>query len=227
MVLTMSVLQTALDQLGNELVNCSDGCNGISCNQKKGILPRCLFLEYPDKKRRGCLAVGLNPGISDKYERYFYKQHGNSYCSFKKYWKQELYKKGYHIKVHKLIQGIGLDGPIIWTELVKCEKAKGSKLLPLDTLRHCMKRFLLRELVPELIPIDWPIIGIGKQAFDVLCYIAPERTVIGVPHPTGAWGNSFNNKLFPSGSMNEKFRKLIVKAISSGDPSAIWLGSKK
>lgn len=221
----MAALQAYLDQLGYELVKCSDGCWGIEHDRKNGILPRCLFLEIQDPKERGCLAVGLNPGKSNDAERDYYKKNGNSYCSFKNYWNQELYKIDYHSKVRKLIQCVGLNGPIIWTELAKCERSKETSQLPIDTLRHCTSRFLLREL--KQVPSNWPIIGIGKQAFDALCYIAPERTIIGIPHPTGAWGRSFDKKLFPSGSMNEECKKHAIDAIRSCDPKAIWLGSMK
>jgi hypothetical protein len=227
MVLTMAALQTDFDQLGfdrlcNELVSCTDGCFGISNDRDMGILPRCLNLEHAQAEGRGCLAVGLNPGESDKCERDYYIQQGISYCSVKSYWNQKLHEIDYHSKVRKLIRCVGLNGPIIWTELAKCERSKESRQVPLDTLRHCARRFLLREL--KLVPPNWPIIGIGKEAFVALSYIAPERAVIGVPHPTGAWGRSFDKKLFPCGLMNEERRARAVDAISSAELKAVWLG---
>jgi hypothetical protein len=35
----------------------------------------------------------------------------------------------------------------------------------------------------------WPIFGVGGEAYKAIAYRFPERTVIGVPHPTGSHGH--------------------------------------
>jgi hypothetical protein len=152
----MDLLQPAIDNLGDELVNCPDGCVGIWQDRTIGVLPRCLILERPRAEGRGCLAVGLNPGTSNDHERAFYVQHGISYGAVKVYWQSQIAQIPYYSKARRVIDAIGLAGPIIWSDLAKCENPEGVKkqLPPLQTLRHCTQRFLRREL--ELTPSDWP-----------------------------------------------------------------------
>jgi hypothetical protein len=52
-----------------------------------------------------------------------------------------------------------------------------------------MYSFLQREL--GVIPDTWPIVAAGKESYKAVAYSFPRRTVIGVPHPTGAFGHFF------------------------------------
>lgn len=218
-------LQTGIDQLGAELVNCADGCVGIWQEQTAGVLPRCLILERADAQGTGCLAVGLNPGTSKQAERAFYVERGITYDSLKVYWQSAIAQIPYYSKARRVIDELGLHGPILWSDLAKCENTEGVKKQtpPLNTLRHCARRFLRREL--ELAPPDWPILGIGWEAYRTLAYLVPERAVIGIPHPTGAYGPF--SWLFENGSMRHDIRARAVAALRVGDPGAVWLGRIK
>jgi hypothetical protein len=225
MVLAMAALQTCLDQLGDELVNCGDGCAGIWQDRKIGVLPRCLILERPNSEGRGCLVAGLNPGTSSPGERNFYIQHDVSYDTLKHYWQSSVAQIPYYSKLRRLIGSIGLTGPIVWSDLAKCENPLGVKnqLPPLQTLRHCTQRFLFREL--ELIPLEWPVLGIGWEAYRALAYRVPRRAVVGIPHPTGAWG-AFA-QLFVGGAMKEEIHAKAINAMHPDEPKAVWLGRIK
>jgi len=227
MVLAMATIEIDLDQLGKELVNCSDGCADIVCNQRKGILPRCMILERPNAKGRGCLAVGLNPGPSKAFERTFYIKHGISYRTVKEYWHENNSKIPYYSKSRRIIDAIGLTGPIIWSDLAKCENKLSLKNQPprLQTLRHCYHRFLRHEL--ELMRDKWPVLGFGWEAYRALAYLVPKRAVIGIPHPTGSHGH-FTALFEPNnGPMKGNIREMATKAILSPEPMAVWLSGKK
>jgi hypothetical protein len=226
MVFSMTTLQTGFDRLGNELVNCSDGCADILCNQRKGILPRCMILEIlnRDAKGRGCLAVGLNPGPSKDKERSFYRKNGILYSTVKDYWLENNRKIPYYSKSRCIIDAIGLNGPIIWSDLAKCENKLSVTNKPprLQTLRHCTQRFLLQEI--KLTPSDWPVLGFGWEAYRALVYLVFERAVIGIPHPTGSHGH-FPALFEPNnGPMKKRFRRIAIDAIQAKKPEAVWLG---
>ena len=87
----------------------------------------------------------------------------------------------------KLVHALELKGPVLWTELVKCQSEPEVKELPVQTLRTCSGEFLRREL--ERLPENWPLFGVGWEAYKALAYLFSARTVIGVPHPTGSYGH--------------------------------------
>lgn len=124
----MSVLQEAIDRLGAELVMCGDGCAGIWRDQSKGLLPRSLFLERPEATGRGCLAVGLNPGTSSARERAFYLDSEITYDRVKAY-RTSIANIPYLMRARSVIDQLGLSGPIIWSNLAKCENESGRKEL--------------------------------------------------------------------------------------------------
>jgi hypothetical protein len=190
--------------------------------ERAGVLPRGLILERPQAKGKGCLAVGLNPGTSTGNERSFSVQREGSYAAVKFYW--QIAHIPYYSKARRVIDGLGLSGPIIWSNLAKCENAHGveKQLPPLQTLRHCAQRFLSREL--ELTPTDWPVLGAGWEADRALAYLVPERAVIGIPHPTGAYG-AFA-QLFLNGVMREEACARAFEAMRR-EPKAVWLDRMK
>src|SRR5437867_983133 len=142
----MHALHERIDGLGAELVTCRDGCVGILQKQTAGVLPRSLFLERADAVGRGCLAVGLNPGTSKPAERDFYQEHGATYDRVKEY-RIRIAKGPYFARTLRVIDELGLTGPVLWSNLAKCENdIDRDGLPPLQTLRHCTRRFLAREL---------------------------------------------------------------------------------
>jgi hypothetical protein len=216
-------LRAAIDQIGTELVNCGADCAGIHRNREAGILPRCLILERGESSGRGCVAIGLNPGRSPEAERHFYVRFGCTYESVKDYWHSHVAKIQYYVKARRLIEQLGLDGPILWSDLAKCENAAESKVPPLQTLRQCSGRFLSQEL--EAAPSEWPIVALGWEAYRALAYLVPRRAVVGIPHPTGSWG-AFS-QMFEDGSIRPGLRERAVTAMSGVPPKAVWLGQIK
>ncbi len=217
----MPGLQEAIDRLGTELVACSDCCAGIWCDQSKGILPRTLFLERPEAVGRGSLAIGLNPGTSKLRERSFYLEAGTTYSNVKTY-RASIGGIAYFERTRKIIDQLGLRGPIIWSNLAKCENASGQKEIPpLQTMRHCAGRCLARELA--IAPADWPIVALGRDALVALGYLAPARTVIGIPHP--------KSRAFPKILENGELRKELVScasaALTAVQPTVVWLTTEK
>jgi hypothetical protein len=221
----MRTLQESIDRLGVELVRCTDGCSGIRQEQTAGFVPRLLILDRPDAKGRGCLAIGFNPGRSDQAERDFYLKSSISYKRLKKYW-LTITTIDYVARTRQLIDQIGLTGPIIWSNVAKCEKAAGrSELPPMQTMRHCASRFLCREL--ELAPHDWAVLAIGSGAYDALSYLAMTRTIIGIPHTTGGGGVDFNKMFGTDGLLQKDIKKRARQALKATEPIAVWLGTNK
>lgn len=219
----MSSLQEAIDQLGTELVMCVDSCARIWQDQSKGILPRSLFLERPEATGRGCLAVGLNPGTSSARERAFYLNSEITYDRVKAF-RTSIANIPYLARARSIIDQLGLSGPIIWSNLAKCENESGRKgLPPLQTLRHCTRRFLIRELAAT--PADWAVLGIGWEAYRALAYLVRERAVIGIPHPTGGYRDF--RKMLEKGRLREEIKERAARGLHPPEPGAAWLGSEK
>jgi len=160
----------------------------------------------------GCAIVGINPGHAKKDEINFYKREGAKYDVVVKYWHKKITSRRYYVKLRGLMDSFGLSGPILWTELAKCENAPGINFPPLKALRMCTGQFLTREL--EVIPPKWPLIGIGMEAYKALAYCYPAKTVIGVPHPTGAYGDKFSRHV-PGGRMHSESKAAVHNALSN------------
>jgi len=214
-------LEEAIDGLGAELVQCTDGCAGIWLDQSRGIIPRTLFLERATTPGRGCVAVGLNPGRSKERERSHYRQGELSYEKLKEY-STKLAGIAYFARTRSVIDQLGLAGPILWSNLAKCENESGRKgLPPLQTLRHCTRRFLRRELAA--LPADWVALGIGREAYRALAYLLPERSVIGIPHPTGGYRDF--RKMIEGGRLRDEVVRRAGDVLRSVEPSTAWLGA--
>jgi hypothetical protein len=175
-----------IDRLGNELVKCNFDCEGITNNPKKGVLPRSLLPEERCGETR-CIVVGLNPGRCKSAEKRFYLEHDLSYDSTKEYFFQRgLKDKPYFKRTREIVSLLGYEGDILWTDLVKCECSGKNGVLPVQTLRVCINRFLRREI--ELFDAQM-IFALGNDAFKFCALSFPNHLVVGVPHPTGSYGN--------------------------------------
>lgn len=86
----------------------------------------------------------------------------------------------------------------------------------METFRCCTKRYLRKEL--ELFPTDWPIFAVGKETYKSLAFLYPEKTVIGLFHPTGSYGKYYTNLL-------DKIDKIPDKTAfrQSLNNKAVWL----
>ncbi len=215
----MKDLKAAIALIGQQMVSCNHKCVDISCDQSQGMVPRCLILESAGRLDGvGCVMVGINPGHASATEIAYYKDKGAKYKDIVQYWQDAISPQLYYMRLRKLIKAFGLNGPILWTELAKCENAAGIKSPPLKALRTCTGRFLTEEF--KAIPLEWPIFGIGWEAYKALTYLYPARTIIGVPHPRGAYGNHFLRLL----QLNSESKKLVSRALSSRG-ELLWLGS--
>jgi len=220
----MRQLESKIARLGRKIVMCNvKKCSGIDRNRSEGVLPRCLILEPAGRGARGgCVVIGINPGQATDKEKQHYKTDGATYDAFRRYWKNDLESKHqYYERTRKLLESFGLRGSILWTDLVKCQREDGAKgLPPMATLRKCSGRFLSKELA--LIPVQWPLIALGTEAFKALAYMYPDRTVIGVPHPTGAYGDKFSAHL-PDGRLHDESNNAVQKSLSRPTGQLLWL----
>ena len=195
----------------------------VVCDPKNGIVPRCLIYEEDERSAsdRGSVIVGINPGRSAGSspravrEREFYKSRGCSYEVIVEYWNKEIRNYCYYVRSRAFVDSIDLHGPILWTELVKCESPKNVEL-SVQTIRDSINRYLFKEL--EVIPEDWPLIALGGEAFKILGYRFPGRTVIGIPHVTGSRGQFL--KLFSQNKINPDAKKHLNIILADKNPIA-------
>jgi len=191
----MRELKIHINKIGEDLVQCDNNCASIAKSLDKGIIPRCLYIEDKDRDgEKGCVIVGLNPGKSSKRESEmdYYKKNGFSYQSTIEYWELNLYNHPYYKFLRDFVTCLRLDGPILWTELIKCESDSNNGTLPLQTCRICTNKFLRKEM--ECVPSEWPLIAVSRESHKALSYLFPNKSVLGVPHPTSSRGNF--SKLF-------------------------------
>jgi hypothetical protein len=220
-----AVLQRSITQIGQQVVQCLGACAGVVHDAAAGILPRCPIIERAECGGRGCLVVAPHPCRSKPQEQACYRERGPSYEVVTTYWRQNVDQISYYKSLRQLFDLASLTGPIIWSNLAKCENsadAKGS--MPLQTLRVCATHFLQKEL--EVTPKAWPAFGLGRDAYKALAYLEPTRTVIGIPHPTGSSGQF--RELFIKGRLiNGRLRDHVAKAISAAladvTPVAVWV----
>ena len=217
------MLAAQIRLIGEHLVHCQEPCAGVQQAPQTGILPRGLLLERRDPEGRGCLVAGLNPGRSTAAERAFYLDRGVSYEAVTQYWQEKACRGPYYIRLRKLVTALGLSGHLLWSDLAKCESAPETPgLLPLQTLRTCSGRFLRAEL--SALPPAWPLFGVGTEAFKALAYLEPTRTVIGVPHPTGARG--WFAALYQDGGLKPEVVEAAHTALASPLPTTVWLSAR-
>lgn len=216
----MREIEAEVARIGRRMVKCSVGCPGIECNQRKGVLPRCLFWECGRVVTSGCAVIGINPGRAKPDQMEYYRKVGATYKATVQYWEHNIKTRHpYYVRTRDLIRSLGLNGPILWSELAKCQTEPGMDgLPPLETLRTCSGRFLQKELA--MIP-RWPLVGLGREAFKALAYLYPNRTVIGVPHPTGAYGNKFT-ALYRGRELQNNRRK-VRNALTGLPGRLLWL----
>lgn len=221
----LPTINQEIRKIGCEMLNCSQNCPGISLNQKNGILPRCLIFEARESTdlKNGCVIVGINPGHCKPDEREYYLGNGISYDSILEYWRQRISGCKYYMALRKFGEELGLIGPILWTELVKCENKQGLRELPLRTFRTCTMKYLSQEL--DIAPADWPLIAVGKEVYHALAYLYPKRILIGIPHPTGSYGH-FKKLFNEEARLLEQFKQTFTQMKASFG-SLAWFDGKK
>jgi hypothetical protein len=193
---------SAINALGRELVNCPLDCTGIDNSKKEGMIPRCINLEYENRNPSGksVIIAGMNPGRAKPKERELYIKNNCSYPSHTEFMKNMLKegKNKYHSEIKEVVNLLGFEGFILWSEIVKCQSKKDSKHLDVQTIRNCAHRFLKKEI--ELFP-NSPIIAIGNESFKTCSLLFPERQIIGIEHPSG---KNRNYNLFKKNLLKNK-----------------------
>lgn len=206
-------------KIGEEITKCEWQCDGMCKDKAKGILPRGLYLE----KRHGnkpIIILGLNPGMADEKEKAYFKELGDDYSYKEKYFFDNYLNIPFYKRSREFADAIGYDGDILWTELVKCESINKHEI-PMIAMRNCINRFLIREI--ELMP-DAPIIALGNEAFQFCSLAIPKRFIIGVPHPTGAFGAQLPRLTKQILSNRDHYLKLISESRDThGNAKAIKL----
>lgn len=198
-------LKKQIYALGEKLVKCPNGCDGVEVNLSEGILPRSLILETR-RGKQGVIVIGINPGRARKSEQKFYRDNGGGYKNVVEYWQKDISQKHKYYKgLRKFVNEVGLRGPILWTELFKCQCPNKRKIkdISMQTYRRCFDSFLCKEL--KYVPKDWPIIAVGNDTYKTLALMYRERGVIGVLHPSTRYSrfrlffgkNSIENGLRP------------------------------
>lgn len=213
-------------KIGRELVMCDAPCERVCRNQADGVLPRGLILEEDGRTDGiGCMVIGINPGRASVEERKFYRSQGSTYESVVAWWASEIRSTHpYYTRLRGFLDQVKLTGPILWTEVAKCENdpAVRGVLSPL-TLDARMGRFLDREL--SELPLKWPLIAVGKATFRALVFRRLDRTVIGVPHPTGSRGHF--HRLIPAGVLEPSVQRRMSEELDAAETKHLWLGRSR
>jgi hypothetical protein len=208
--------------IGERVHACTLGCAGVRCEPGTGFQPRGPLLSRADSPEAGVLIVGMNPGRASAPEvEQLAQELGHAAWNT---WAQRHVAGGNHYvdRLFRLVDALGVDGPVIWSNVAKCETIEEARGVPLNTLRTCAFRFLLHEL--RTLPLSWRIVAAGRDAFVALSYLAAERTVLGVPHPTGAYP-TFRRLFDENWRLRDQIERLTKTQIDESVPSAVWLGS--
>jgi hypothetical protein len=168
--------------------------------------------------RKGSIVVGLNPGQSSEFQRHYLLERGCTFAAVTDWFVDHGMDYPYYALLRRLLDCLGRDGPILWTELAHCETEADLVRLPLQTFRTCTGAFLQREVA--LFPATWPLFAVGTESYNGLAYRFPRRTVIGVPHPTGSRGHF--HALFKNGRLRSRVATRGQRALGT-KAAAIWL----
>jgi hypothetical protein len=216
-----------IPKIGNKVVRCKNHCTGIINDPREGRIPRCILFDLQGSQEAvGCIIVGINPGRMknncNELNHYLINKKRLSYNTLLDLWNSSDKEHSYYKFLRMFVNKIGLKGPILWTELVKCEKSSAKSYIPLQTFRTCTNKFLTKEI--KHTPIDWPIIAIGREAHKALSYLYPSRSILGIPHPTASKGN-FSN-LFDDKKLENPLKLDIQNKIGfflNNEGSELWL----
>ena len=208
-----------LEELGNKLVKCNLNCEDTYSDPNKGVIPRGLIYEHRTGNQK-VIVVGLNPGKCRKKEQDYYLDNGISFQSIQNhFFGSNLHRRPYFARIRNLIDFLDFHGDILWTDLAKCQCAGKNGVLSIQTLRVCIDRFLRREV--DLFNADI-MFTLGNRAFDFCALSFPKHFVIGLPHPTGSYGNFFKLTkridLFP-----DLYRAELGKRYLHGNVRAVHL----
>lgn len=224
----MDKIRDHIRRIGEEMLLSHPHYPDVALDRQKGILPRDLIFDENggSGQSRGCLVVGLNPGFSDAPEQAYYRKYGSTYQAIVDYWNLRVKDVPYYSKLRAFVDAFGIKGPVLWTEVVHCEMVNDKIPLSDATILDSAKRYLARELTP--IPADWPIIavGVGKpfqvltagKPYQILAEKFANRRIIGIPHPTGSFGQFA--RLFSNGVVELEAKLYLDKLLATTAPYA-------
>lgn len=170
------------------------------------------------------IVCGMNPSKAKKPEIAAYRQEGASYPVVLAFWNQHLSSIPYFSRTRRFVRALGYSGPILWTDVAKCERSNPSTPISFathpQTFRVCASSYLTNEI--KVCPETWPLIENGKDAFTALSYLFPSRRVIGIAHSTGAYSRF--SRMWPRPRCVGELRNDIKLAIKELQPhGALWL----
>lgn len=215
----MTELTERIMEVAHEMARCTAACDGVSNSPLSGCPPRGLLLETIGRTgASGSIVSGQNPGLVGDVEKRHYLTEGAGYKQQLAAWENIVRDVRYFTRLRQLLGCLGLDGPILWTDVAKCE----GKNPPQETLMTCSQRFLSRELA--VTPSGWPVIAAGSRAFQALGYMAGVRPVVGFPHPTGSHAAHRFLAILRRLSHETEYRAEVQQRLRT-PASRVWLGS--
>ena len=234
----IDVLKNKIEKIGISMPFCEnyDICRGINFSTEQGVYPRCLHLETEgrDLNEIGCVVIGLNPGtIMDKKngigykEREHFRNLGFNRDSLELeqnrrtvFQEQASYFKShtksnvvYYRRINALLSFLEIKGPILWTELVKCECPSSSDGLIKSTVHKCATKYLFKEL--DAVPNDWIVFALGDEIYRYLL-LRESINLVGLPHPSQMHGKvnkesslkmDIKNLMMPDDDEKSKFTR--------------------
>ncbi|MDH6165546.1 hypothetical protein M2282_000674 [Variovorax boronicumulans] len=215
---SLQLVDQRIGQIAEELSRCNRACSGVRSSE--GCPPRGLILQHEDvlDTARGVIVVGQNPGFAARWEQKLYGQHGAGYVQQRMAWQSGVKNVPYFTMLKRLLDILNVRGPVLWTDVAKCE----GRSPPEETRMICSQKFMSREFAAA--PQEWPVIAAGRDAYAASGYMAALRTVIGFYHPTGRNGQQFRLQL--SRLENDQvFREEMNTALHS-QGARKWVGKQ-
>ena len=104
--------------------------------------------------------------------------------------------------------------------MVKCESSGKNGKIPVQTLRVCIKRFLREEIKSFKCST---IFALGNVAFDFCALSFPNHFIVGIPHPTGSYGDFTKLRKRITVNPNYFIDKISYRKDNNGNYRAIHL----
>lgn len=208
-----------LKVLSNELAHCSPtraGCTGgaeemLRFEPENGVIPRCLYLQRRIKDASAAVVVGANPGILKTREQMAIVGSGNAsrtdlYANWIRQFEAKfLNEYRYFTQPRALLDGLGIAGDILWTEIYKCENYSSIADFHCRPAVVCSDKFLENELRYMSQNYDnYLVLACGGNAYHFLrneFWNNPSRRsliprLVGTYHPSGGWSRGKFNSMF-------------------------------
>lgn len=229
------------------LASCRSCPFGITGKRQCGEFPRGLHLEGRELgPATGVMIIGKNPGRADAlldsagYPPDFNpKQYRSADAANVQ---RILGVHPYYVGLRRLVQCLGIQGPVWWTETMKCQnpikpaqmtkddwqKALATKLS--SATMSCVVEHLAYQL--ERLPTEWPIVFVGDHARSslqrALSDVLADRKgwMVEVPHASGAW-SMFDFHFITNIMEHRELARATVTALESYRPGCSTRGVRR